>query len=1218
MRKLGKRITGAVLAATMLVFGSDITVLAADTGIVLEDAAIVEDDTDIIDESDINDENDIIDDTDINDENDIIDEDDISDDSEAENPAEDDFINEENSENPLSNEDSDADIILEEETVCEENLEGKKSKKDDHIDCSNIKTPGLTLIKTADEIEGPKKNPRSKDQLYYVWDCIYFGSYVQTDTDKDGKFDDEKKEPIKWRVLSKDENNVAYVVSDKVLDLYTYNALCRNPIVLEDAEDDASWNESKVRSWLNGLGPESNLAGIDYTSNNFIDVAFSDNEKKSIRLHTNTGNHEDDDEKYNSEDRIFFLSREDVYCEELGFNDGISVSCEFTDFASRDKAVIDGKEWENEVDGYWLRTEGYQEALENFYLSDQSYAYCCEQGAISGAEYSLLWSTTKIRGVRPAMYIDLDDGNWSYATPVAADGMEYKELTVHFDPNGGYCDTDTKIYSIFTEHYDSSEFPIPTREGYHYKWKGPRFLDINDYFETEDDVVFKASWTPTGSVHEVIFKYCDGITQDETAYSQHNDSIMNYQIVNEVPNQDYFLGWYTKPEGGELLTDKYRIIEDATFFAHWDTSEIEPEDKDFFQSGEMWTSGIEDIEYSGKAYKPPVRVYYGYKKLKEGRDYSIKYFNIKDVKSKDATDAPTITIVGKGNYEGKETIKYNIVPKKLSDESGNAAEGISVADMLRSVPNSSQRPVPSVKFGKTVLKEGTDFECSYFPVDTEGVIAEEPVDGVSVAGKYVVRLTGKGKFDGTLDVNLYVSACKSVNKLTVSPISAQKYNFEDGHEVKPSITVKDGKNLLAENVDYIVDYADNTNVGIGKAVIIGMGNPENGTGYVGTKTVTFKIDAETLGKLTVNNVVSEVPYDGKEKTFENVEVYKGEKKLTESVDYEISYLQNINAGTANVVISGIGGYRGTFKKTFKITPLNIHSELTKSEDNRKISLETENSVVYTKSGAKAKVTLKFSDGDRTETLIEGRDYTLKYSNNSTVNDGTGKKIPTVTIKGKGNYAGSEKRTFVITGQLLKNVSFTAENIPYANKTKNYKNKIELFDSNGKKLAAGKDYDKKLMYCYGSEAIVSNGKTKEVHRFPGEKINSKDIINAGAYIRVTVKAKGKNYSGTKVITYQITPKNIADVKVTVPDYIYTGKEIRPGYSDIKVEDNGEELEWFGRQLSVTNQNLFTVIGYSNNIKAGTATLTIKGYYNYSGTKTVKFKIKKKPIIWWNRD
>ena len=49
----------------------------------------------------------------------------------------------------------------------------------------------------------------------------------------------------------------------------------------------------------------------------------------------------------------------------------------------------------------------------------------------------------------------------------------------------------------------------------------------------------------------------------------------------------------------------------------------------------------------------------------------------------------------------------------------------------------------------------------------------------------------------------------------------------------------------------------------------------------------------------------------------------GGRKLTENVDYSVTYTDNIEAGTATATVKGIDQNKGEVSKTFKILPIDI-------------------------------------------------------------------------------------------------------------------------------------------------------------------------------------------------------------------------------------------------------------------------------------------------------
>lgn len=102
------------------------------------------------------------------------------------------------------------------------------------------------------------------------------------------------------------------------------------------------------------------------------------------------------------------------------------------------------------------------------------------------------------------------------------------------------------------------------------------------------------------------------------------------------------------------------------------------------------------------------------------------------------------------------------------------------------------------------------------------------------------------------------------------------------------------------------------------------------------------------------------------------------------------------------------------------------------------------------------------------------------------------------------------------------------------------------------------------------------------------------INAGT-ATVTVKGKGK-YTGTFKKNFTISAKSLSSATVTIPNtsYAYTGKAIAPTPS-VKV---GSTALVKGTDYTVS---------YSSNTDIGTATVTVTGKGNYSGSVSKTYKI-----------
>lgn len=123
--------------------------------------------------------------------------------------------------------------------------------------------------------------------------------------------------------------------------------------------------------------------------------------------------------------------------------------------------------------------------------------------------------------------------------------------------------------------------------------------------------------------------------------------------------------------------------------------------------------------------------------------------------------------------------------------------------------------------------------------------------------------------------------------------------------------------------------------------------------------------------------------------------YMSSVQLKEGLDYNVTYSDNINAGTATAIVTGIGAYSGTKNVTFTIEPKKIDSPIFDG-------LKSE----YTYTGQKVEPEFALMDGD---TVIPSSEYEVSYSDNTEVGTAT------VTIKDAsgGNYEVNCKAEFNI-------------------------------------------------------------------------------------------------------------------------------------------------------------------------------------------------------------
>ena len=141
-------------------------------------------------------------------------------------------------------------------------------------------------------------------------------------------------------------------------------------------------------------------------------------------------------------------------------------------------------------------------------------------------------------------------------------------------------------------------------------------------------------------------------------------------------------------------------------------------------------------------------------------------------------------------------------------------------------------------------------------------------------------------------------------------------------------------NSLSKFGDGTVKYSISPATGIatvdetnGKVTITGCGDATitatvtDGKNYsYATKTATYTltVNPRDLSSATVSTTPDSYVYDGNPKT-PGVTVVLGGKTLVKDTDYEVSFSNNTEAGSATVTVTGKGNYTGTALGSFTIT-----------------------------------------------------------------------------------------------------------------------------------------------------------------------------------------------------------------------------------------------------------------------------------------------------------
>lgn len=284
-----------------------------------------------------------------------------------------------------------------------------------------------------------------------TWDCIWFGTYPQTQVKDTSNYINKKYEnnswlniysaktkdgeqvkigrtihthekyilngkgnldsmefkygPIKWRILKKEGNKVL-LLSDKIIDqYYMFQPTFSDGLVLYiGPRIDFIWRNSTLRIYMNSA---------------IYDMAFTEEEKEGILESKVTSNFAYKEGEDVTDDRLFILSDADL-TNKYGFLTPDSLLCEMSDF-SRASGTEKYEDY-GKYGTYYTLSDGYK-STHMHYGDDSSNARCSAYtNVIDGAGVLKRENALKFNGIRAAMWVDLSQCKYQKAGTVSSDG----------------------------------------------------------------------------------------------------------------------------------------------------------------------------------------------------------------------------------------------------------------------------------------------------------------------------------------------------------------------------------------------------------------------------------------------------------------------------------------------------------------------------------------------------------------------------------------------------------------------------------------------------------------------------------------------------------------------------------------------------------------------------------------------------------------------------
>ena len=429
------------------------------------------------------------------------------------------------------------------------------------------------------------------------------------------------------------------------------------------------------------------------------------------------------------------------------------------------------------------------------------------------------------------------------------------------------------------------------------------------------------------------------------------------------------------------------------------------------------------------------------------------------------------------------------------------------------VNNNGYAIIPSnAKSGNADVSANTVFTVNQVNLtDDSGNDYSVPLDEVyadefrmpDFEGTIALEISAKYTHDGVTDETL---AYVYVSKDNVAPVITLDeetfYADKNGDYTVTGMTEPGATVLINGEQTVIADengaFTYSANLGGELSAVVNMtATDENGNESETVSTIiTGVVD---ISGASVSGVVNKT-YTGAAQTQE-LTVTLADGTILDETAYDIAYVNNVNAGTATVTVTGKGNYTGTLTKTFTIAKLGLTGATIKGVTNR----------VYSGKAQTQNVTVTLNGK-----TLPASAYSVTYVNNTNAGNAS------VIISGKNNYNGSKIAYFTIAkaANPLK-LKAKKPTVKYA-KLKKKKQSLAL-----KKAVTVSGAQGKKTYALSSAKLgKKNFKKKFTVNKKTGKITLKKRLKKGTYkvkIKVTAAGNGNYNKATKTVTVKIKVK-----------------------------------------------------------------------------------------------